>query len=128
MAGARRPILVADDEPEIRSLLEEYLTGLGHEVVTAGNGLEALWSVKHRAPAVVLLDLEMPRLGGLDAIKHIRKFDASIRIVVVTGHLSHDAAVKLRELGVPIVPKPLDLDVVGRVVSPPPAPASTADE
>jgi DNA-binding NtrC family response regulator len=128
MAGAGRPILVADDEPEIRALLEEYLTGLGHEVLTAANGLEALWSVKHRSPAVVLLDLEMPRLGGLDAIKHIQKFDASIRVIVVTGHLTRDAAVKLRELNVPIVPKPLDLDVVGRVVSAPPEPASAADE
>jgi two-component system, NtrC family, nitrogen regulation response regulator NtrX len=112
-----RPILVVDDEPEIRSLLEDYLKGRGEEVVTASNGLEALWAVKHRTPRVVLLDLAMPRLGGLDTIKHIQKFDPTIRIVVVTGQLTRDAAVHLRELGIPIVPKPLDLEVLRDLIA-----------
>lgn len=112
-----RPILVADDEPEIRSLLEDFLVGAGHRVITAANGLEALWAVKHQAPRVVLLDLAMPRLGGLDAIKHIQKFDPSIRIVVVTGQLTREAAVKLRGLGIPIVPKPLDFNVLSDLIA-----------
>ncbi|MBI2216141.1 MAG: response regulator [Candidatus Rokubacteria bacterium] len=113
----RRPILVADDEPEIRDLLEEYLRASGYDVVTAANGLEALWAVKHTSPGLVLLDLAMPRLGGLEAIKHIQKFDPSIRIVVVTGQLTRDAAVKLRDLGIPIVPKPLDLEVLRELIA-----------
>jgi DNA-binding NtrC family response regulator len=116
-ARGRRPVLVADDEREIRDMLEEYLRASGHDVVTAANGLEALWAVKHKSPGVVLLDLAMPRLGGMDAIKHIQKFDPSIRIVVVTGQLTRDAAVKLRDLRIPIVPKPLDLEVLRELVS-----------
>jgi two-component system, response regulator, stage 0 sporulation protein F len=117
MAGGNRPILVADDEAEIRNLLQDYLTGSGYRVVTASNGIEALWAVKHQAPAVVLIDLLMPRLGGLEAIKHIRKFDPTIRIVVVTGQLTRDTAVKLRDLGIPIVPKPLDLEVLRELIA-----------
>ncbi len=116
-APGTRPILVADDEPEIRCLLKDFLVAAGHRVITAANGLEALWAVKHRAPRVVLLDLAMPRLGGLDAIRHIKKFDPSIRIVVVTGQLTRDAAVKLRDLGIPIVPKPLDFEVLREVIA-----------
>lgn len=112
MSTPKRPVLVTDDEPDIRDMLKEFLEQCGYAVLTATNGLEALWAVKHRSPGLVLLDLAMPRLGGLDTIKHIQKFDPSIRIVVVTGHLTRDDAVKLRDLGVPIVPKPVDFEVL----------------
>ena len=117
MEAITRPILVADDEPDVRQLLEEYLTGIGHDVITAANGLEALWAVKHHAPRVVLLDLAMPRLGGLDAIKHIQRFDRTIRIIVVTGNPTREAALALRDLGIPIVAKPLDLDLLSNLVA-----------
>lgn len=114
--GARR-VLIVDDEPEVRALLDEYLTGLGYEVLTAANGLEALWVVKRQRPDAVLVDLAMPRLGGLDTIRHIRKFDQAVRIVVVTGALTREIALQLRDLGVPIVLKPIDLGVVRDVLA-----------
>jgi DNA-binding response OmpR family regulator len=117
MAGNGRRVLIVDDEPEVRAVLEDYLTEIGYEVLTAANGLEALWVVKHERPGAVLVDLAMPRLGGLDTIRHIRKFDQRVRLVVVTGTLTRETALELRELGVPIVLKPLDLGVVRDVLA-----------
>jgi two-component system response regulator (stage 0 sporulation protein F) len=105
----RRRVLVIDDEPDVREMLREYVEMLGHEVLEGANGLEALWAVKHHHPEVVFLDLAMPRLGGLDAIKYIRKFDPGIRIMVVSGYASNEIEVSLRQLGIPVLHKPIEL-------------------
>ena len=60
----------------------------------------------------MLLDLSMPRLGGLETIRHIRKFDPAIRIVVVTGNLSKTDAPHLKESGVVVILKPLALSAL----------------
>jgi CheY-like chemotaxis protein len=70
--GARR-VVIADDEAEIRDLLSEYLQSHGCETFRAVNGLEALLHVKHERPSAVVLDLRMPRLGGIDALKRIAR-------------------------------------------------------
>jgi CheY-like chemotaxis protein len=108
----RRRVLVIDDEPDVRQILREYIEMLGHEVLEGANGLEALWAVKHHHPDVVFLDLAMPRLGGLEAIKHIQKYDARIRIMVVSGHVTRETEGSLGRLGVPILHKPIDLTSV----------------
>ncbi len=58
-------VLVADDEEDLRSMVSEFLSESGYEVLVAANGLESLLHVKRARPSVVLLDLNMPRLGGL---------------------------------------------------------------
>jgi CheY-like chemotaxis protein len=78
-------VLVADDEPGVRATVSEYLTLHGVEVLEASNGLEALLQVKHARPNAIVLDLRMPRLGGLDALKRIHAFDPAIVVVVVTA-------------------------------------------
>ena len=116
MAVERRPVLVVNDEPDIRQALRNYLVALGHEVLEAGNGLEALLAVKRHSPGVVLLDLTMPRLDGFATIKHIQKFDASIRIVVVSGYVDEAAHARLEALGVAVLGKPLDLALLDSLV------------
>src|SRR5712691_10144411 len=106
---SRRPILVADDEDEVRSVFREYLEQCGHEVLEAANGLEALWAIKHKRCAVVVLDLSMPRLGGLEVIPQIQKFDPSIGIIVVTAHATGEIVGRLEKLGVPVLSKPVAL-------------------
>ena len=61
-------VLVVDDDPEVRAALGEYLRSEGFEVLEAENGLEALVHVKRARPRAVVLDLMMPRLGGLEAL------------------------------------------------------------
>lgn len=90
--------LVVDDDPDLRDGLADYLENHGFEPLRAGNGLEALLSVKRQRPAVVVLDLMMPRLGGLDALKRIRAFDPAIVVVITTGNPDvelHDRALAL---------------------------------
>src|SRR5260370_130452 len=108
MASAGK-VLVVDDEPDVRDVVGEFLREDGFEVVEAGNGLEALLQVKRLHPDAVMLDLMMPRLGGLDAIKRIHAFDRKIRILVITGVLDAELHRRARPLRPPPpVPKPPD--------------------
>ena len=83
-ARAKR-VLVVDDDQDMRAAVAEFLNMQGFEVVEASNGLEALLQVKRLRPYAVVLDIMMPRLGGLQALQHIRAFDPRIRVVVVSG-------------------------------------------
>ena len=86
MTGTMRgTVLVVDDDSEVRATLVEYLREEGFDVREAENGLEALACVKRDRPRAVVLDLMMPRLGGIEALKRIRGFDTAIGVVVVTG-------------------------------------------
>ncbi len=103
-------ILVADDEPEIRATIGEYLALHGAEVLEAANGLEALLHVKHARPGGIVLDLRMPRLGGLDALKRIRAFDPTIVVVVLTAETDEALHRQALALGArAILPKPVAL-------------------
>src|SRR3989475_10846814 len=109
-----RPALVVDDDPEARQVLRDFLRLRGLAVLEAQNGLEALLSVKQHRPGVVVLDLNMPRLGGLETLKRIRPFDPTIRGAVVTE--DPDAAVHqhARALGATVgLFKPVDLARLG---------------
>jgi len=89
--------VVADDEPEIRDLISEYLIKLGYQVTQAGDGLEALLHVRDRRPTLLILDLMMPRLGGIDALGHIRRTYPNVAIIVLTG--TTDDALRGRVIG-----------------------------
>lgn len=78
-------VLVVDDDAELRDTISEYLRVRGFEVLEAGNGLDALMQIKRARPAHVILDLMMPRLGGLEALRRIRGFDPTIAVIVITG-------------------------------------------
>ena len=102
-------VLIVDDNEHVRQVLVEYVTMIEREVLEASNGLEALWIVKHQRPDVVLLDLTMPRLGGYETIRHIRKFDPRIRIVVITGDAREETRREIEGLGLELLVKPLDI-------------------
>jgi type II secretory pathway predicted ATPase ExeA/ActR/RegA family two-component response regulator len=105
-----RPALVVDDDPETREVLKDFLRRRGLAVLEAQNGLEALLSVKRHRPGVVVLDLNMPRLGGLEALKRIRPFDPTIRVAVVTDDRDATIHWEARALGATVVlTKPVDL-------------------
>jgi DNA-binding response OmpR family regulator len=102
--------LVVDDDADIREILAEQLATHGFEVLTAGNGLEALLHVKRERPGAVVLDLAMPRLGGLEALKRIRAFLPEAKVVIVSGYL--DGEVRRQELALGaagVLEKPISL-------------------
>ena len=88
-AGSKR-VVVVDDDAELRSITSEYLRSHGVEVIEATNGLEALLYFKRSRPAAVVLDLQMPRLGGLDALKRMVAYDPAVHVAVVTGEANAD--------------------------------------
>lgn len=83
-------VLVVDNQPEIRSILRDYLSRHGFDVLEAANGLEAFTQVKERRPAIVILDLAMPRLGGLEALKRMRELAPAATVIVVSGLIDGD--------------------------------------
>lgn len=116
-AESTRPVLVVDDDLDVRETIAEYLEARGFEVLQAANGVEALFHLKRARPAAVVLDLMMPRVGGLEALKHIKKFDPTITVVVVTGQASADLAAQARAQGaVAVLPKPVPFDELTRAL------------
>ena len=81
-------VLVVDDQESMQMLIGASLRGLGlKDIVCAGDGVEALEALKRRTADLILLDLEMPRMGGLDTLKAIRA-DANLKraaVIMVTG-------------------------------------------
>jgi DNA-binding NtrC family response regulator len=121
MTDSGRPgALVVDDDAAVRAMLVEYLTVSGFDVREAENGLEALLHVKRERPRVILLDLHMPRLNGLDVVQRIRAFDRTTRVVVVTGDQDrgvHDRAMRLGASCV--LTKPLDFSALDAALGQP---------
>src|SRR5437773_1073146 len=98
------------DQGKARETAVEFVGGEGFDVVEAANGLEALVQVKRARPSGIVLDLLMPRLGGLDAIKRIRAFDRAIKVVVMTGAPDPELQRQARALGaVAVLAKPIAL-------------------
>ena len=109
MSRTGRTVLIADDDPEIRGMIGEYLHSNGYDVLEAENGLETLLRVKRAKPNVVILDLMMPRLGGLDALKRLRPFAPGIAVVVVTGVADPELKRQALALGAAaVLTKPLE--------------------
>src|SRR5436309_15181992 len=105
-----RKALVVDDDADIRDMLAEQLTTHGFEVLTAGNGLEALLHVKRERPAVVVLDVMMPRLGGLEALRRIRAFHPEAKVIIMSGNLHDEVRRQALALGAAgVLEKPVSL-------------------
>ena len=79
-----KTILVVDDEPKIATLARDYLEHAGFAVLTAGDGLSALTTIRQRRPDLVVLDLGLPGLDGLDLTRELRR-DSTIPIVMLTA-------------------------------------------
>ncbi len=91
-------ILVVDDEPQIRRIMRTTLTGAGYEVEDAKTGEEALIKVREYRPDLVLLDINMPGMGGLAACRAIR-VDPNVAIVMLTVHNTEAAKVEALDAG-----------------------------
>ncbi len=94
-----RKILVVEDDERVRDSLVELLREWGHNVDTAVNGTEAWNKIVASDPAVVLSDLQMPGLSGLELLKRTREFNQSISFIMLTGHGTIPHAVEATRLG-----------------------------
>jgi two-component system nitrogen regulation response regulator NtrX len=106
-------VLIIDDEPSILQSLSGLLSDEGFSVITATNGYEGLKIIENQAPDVVLLDIWMPGIDGIDTLREIRKENPMIQVIVITGHGNVETAVKATKLGAfDMIEKPLSIDKV----------------
>ncbi|HTG81698.1 MAG TPA: sigma-54 dependent transcriptional regulator [Geobacteraceae bacterium] len=110
-------ILVVDDEHLIRWSLEQNLMKQGYEVLTAGNGDEALKLVRGEQPELVLLDIHMPGISGLEVLEKIKEYDDDIIVIMVTAHGGLETAVNAMRMGAyDYINKPFNLDEMSLVI------------
>ena len=83
-------VLLVDDEPKIRDILQEFLEISGFTVVTADSGEQALQSIMQSPPRVVLLDIRMPGMDGLLTLKHLRVSHPNLPVVIITQDEQED--------------------------------------
>ena len=110
-------ILVVDDDPDILVLLQHRLEQLGYAVRTATHGPEALNKLASEQPALILLDLRLPRLSGLDVLQQIKQVAPEVTVIVMTAYASVEKAVEAMKAGAfdfltkPLTPGHLELVV-----------------
>lgn len=109
-------ILVADDEPAVALALEEYFRLKGHEVVKAFDGDQALEQIKIKRPALVVLDLRMPRMDGISVLHEIRSGYPETRTLVITGQADHYRKDLERLRPDKVMVKPVSLEELTRSV------------
>ncbi len=106
-------IMIVDDEPSILQSLKGILADDGFEVSTASNGYEALKRIEQEAPDLVLLDVWMPGLDGIETLQEIKKISPVTQVVIITGHGTIETAVNATKLGAfDLIEKPLSIDKV----------------
>lgn len=111
-------ILIVDDERNVRSSLTSVLTDEGHTVEAADSGEAALERLSHEDFDVVLLDIWLPGIDGMDVLAQLRESGTNAEIVMISGHGSIDSAVRATKLGAfDFIEKPLSLDRVLLVVA-----------
>jgi len=115
---ARKSILVVDDEKNQREILETILSGEGYDVTTASSGEAAMKFVEARRFDLVLTDLKMTGMSGLDLLKELTNYDKSIIVILLTAHGSVDSAVDALRLGAfDYLQKPYDSEKLLETVS-----------
>jgi two-component system response regulator AtoC len=111
-------ILVVDDEARMRRILEIMLRKVGHEVLSAGNGVEALTLFKRETTDLVITDLRMPEMDGLELLRRIRELDPDLPVIVITAHGTIDTAVTAMKNGASdYIQRPFDIDVLELAVA-----------
>jgi len=102
-------ILIADDELRLRRLLTVLLSNLGYQLLTAEDGLDAIEKIESESPSLVITDLKMPRMDGMELLRHLRENRPDIPVIVITAYGSIESAVEAMKAGaVDYIQKPFE--------------------
>jgi two-component system response regulator AtoC len=117
MKTIEHTILVVDDDPDIQEVLKDRLESLGYRVLVASNGKEGLELVEKQNPQIVLLDIEMPGMSGLEVLKEIRRRGIDVTVVMITAYGTIERAVQaMREGAYDFIPKPFEPEHIALTV------------
>jgi two-component system nitrogen regulation response regulator NtrX len=114
----QRTVLIVDDEKSICQSLGAILADEGYEVLTAASGEEALKIVKEELPSLVILDIWLPGIDGIETLKMIKSQYPQVRVIMISGHGTIETAVKATKLGAfDFFEKPLSMEKVILIVN-----------
>ncbi|MCB4791176.1 MAG: response regulator [Elusimicrobia bacterium] len=124
-------ILVMDDESSLRDILASTLKSMGHEVVTAEDGRQAIEIAKRDLPEIALLDIQVPDMDGIEVLRELKKLNQDIRGIILSGSADVDIAVSTIKQGASdFISKPFKIDevktIVEKVLKSKPRPMSSA--
>ena len=114
---AQKTLLVADDDASIRSLLKQLLSDEGFNVLEASTGIEVVDKVKETSPDLVIMDVRMPELDGIEALARLKSTNPKTAVLIMTAFGSSNAAIRAMELGAfDYITKPFELDKISHSV------------
>jgi len=112
-----KTVLIVDDEKNIRETLKDVLEDEGYKILMAEDGKQAIEILKRYQVDVLLLDLWLPKVGGMEVLDRVKREYYDIEIIIISGHGTIDAAVKATKIGAfDFIEKPLSLERVLNVV------------
>lgn len=107
----KKSILLVDDEEDIREVLGISLTDIGYNVLTAENGEQALKIFYERQPPIVLTDIKMPGMDGIELLRKIKQENPDTEVVMITGHGDMDLAISsFKDEATDFITKPINID------------------
>jgi signal transduction histidine kinase len=108
-----KSILLVDDEEGIRKVLSIVLCDMGYHVLTAQNGVEALRIFKDERPPIVLTDIKMPEMDGIELLRRLKQVSADTEVIMITGHGDMDLAIKsVKYEATDFVTKPINDEIL----------------
>ncbi|GAB6928101.1 sporulation initiation phosphotransferase Spo0F [Paenibacillus sp. JCM 10914] len=115
---SKHKVLIVDDQNGIRILLVEVFSSEGYETFQAANGKAALEIVKLHVPDLVLLDMKIPGMDGLEILKHIKQMNPEIKVIMMTAYGELDMIKEATDLGALMhFTKPFDIDEMRQAVN-----------
>lgn len=110
---AKRKLLIVDDQFGIRILLNEIFQKEGYQTFQAANGVQALNLVQNENPELVILDMKIPGMDGLEILKRVKKINESIKVIIMTAYGELDMIQEAIDHGaITHFSKPFDIDEI----------------
>lgn len=110
-------ILIIDDQPGIRKLLTEVMLEEGYEVNMAINGLDGINKAREMYPDLILMDMKMPGMDGIETLREIRRLGLGEKVIMMTAYGELDMIKQARDLGAcDYITKPFDIIVLCNII------------
>ena len=112
-----KKILVVDDEPAIRELLSSFLEIMDYEVESASNGKDAIEIIEKNNFSIIISDVKMPDINGIDLLKKVKEFNKKIEVILITGFPNNEDREQALKLGAyAYIPKPFKLQIIANIL------------